>query len=475
MQENILDVWEKALELIENEISPMGFKTYVNVMVPRLTDENTICLLAPSNYHIGICKTKYLDLIENAISHITNKKYIITFEAKSSIPEQTEEETEVVEEKNTFLDDTKDNIINNNIDIQKKEEKEIVESEDISSNLNPKYTFSNYVVGTNNRFAVAAANAVTNEVGTKYNPLFIYGGVGLGKTHLMQAIGNEIKRKNPTARIIYTTGDMFVNELVTAMMKNTQNTHEDFRNKYRNVDLFLIDDVQFLAGKYKCQEEFFHTFNALFQSDKQIVLTSEKPPKDIMDFEERLISRFEMGLAVDLQAPDYETRLAILRKKTELGRYIIDDDVLVKVATKMESNIRELEGVFNKLIAYSSFTNGDIPDSIVENTIESILVKNTKVLTSKLIMQVVAKFYNIKVSDMLSDKRSSNISKPRQIAMYLCRECVNLPFPKIGKDFGGKDHSSVLYAYGKVKEEYENDPEMKNIIDELKKQLSIAD
>ena len=481
MQENIIEIWDKALKLIENEISPMGFKTYVNVMVPRLTDENTICLLSPSKYHIGICQTKYLDLIENSIKHITNKNYIITFEAKSNIPEQGVEDRADFEEIPNFLSnpqivDTKDKVeeVKPKIEpIQQNNSNNI--EENISSNLNPKYTFSNYVVGTNNRFAVAAANAVTEQPGTKYNPLYIYGGVGLGKTHLMQAIGNEIKRKNPSAKIIYTTGDVFVNELVTAMMKNTQNTHEDFRNKYRNVDLFLIDDVQFLAGKYKCQEEFFHTFNALFQSDKQIILTSEKPPKDIMDLEDRLKSRFEMGLSVDLQTPDYETRLAILRKKTESERYIIDDDVLVKVATKMDSNIRELEGVFNKLIAYSSFTNGEIPDSVVENTIESILVKNSKVLTSKLIMQVVAKFFNIKVSDLLSDKRSSNISKPRQIAMYLCRECVNLAFPKIGKDFGGKDHATVMYAYGKIKEEYANDSEIKNIIDELKKLLSIAD
>ena len=473
MQENIIEIWDKALKLIEEEISPMGFKTYVNVMVPRLTDENTICLLSLSKYHIGICKTKYLDLIENSIKHITNKNYIITFESKSNIPEQTEEEEEEIIYKPQVVQPSNDESTKQITEKIIPQKENIVET--ISSNLNPKYTFSNYVVGTNNRFAVAAANAVVSEPGTKYNPLYIYGGVGLGKTHLMQAIGNEIKKNNPNAKIIYTTGDVFVNELVTAMMKNTQNTHEDFRNKYRNVDLFLIDDVQFLACKYKCQEEFFHTFNSLFQSDKQIVMTSEKPPKDILDIEDRLKSRFAMGLSVDLQTPDYETRLAILRKKTESERYIIDDDVLVKVATKMDSNIRELEGVFNKLIAYSSFTNGEIPDSVVENTIESILVKNSKVLTSKLIMQVVAKFFNIKVTDLLSDKRSSNISKPRQIAMYLCRECVNLAFPKIGKDFGGKDHATVMYAYGKIKEEIENDPELKNIIEELKKQLSIAD
>ncbi|MEG1705156.1 MAG: chromosomal replication initiator protein DnaA [Clostridia bacterium] len=288
----------------------------------------------------------------------------------------------------------------------------------------------------------------------------------------MQAIGNELKKTRPELVIMYATGELFTNELVTALMTNK---NEEFRKKYRNVDLLLIDDVQFLAGKDKCQEEFFHTFNTLFQSGKQIVLTSEKPPKDIMMLEERLKTRFEMGLSVDLQTPDYETRLAILRKKTQNERYIINDDVLIKIATKVKSNVRELEGVFNKLVAYSSFTNNDLTDSIVDNTIESILVKNSKVLSSKLIMQVVAKFFNIKVTDLTSDKRSNSVAYPRQIAMYLCRELANLSFPVIGRDFGGRDHSTVLHAYGKIKEEIDNNIETKNIVKELEKSLSITD
>jgi len=288
----------------------------------------------------------------------------------------------------------------------------------------------------------------------------------------MQAIGNEMMKTCPEKKIVYATGELFTNELVTALMTNK---NEEFRRKYRNVDLLLIDDVQFLAGKDKCQEEFFHTFNTLFQSGKQIVLTSEKAPKEIMMLEDRLKTRFEMGLSVDIQTPDYETRLAILRKKTQNERYIINDDVLIKIASKVKSNIRELEGVFNKLVAYSSFTNSDLTDSIVDNTIESILVKNTKIITSKLIMQIVAKFFNVKVSDLTSDKRSNSVTYPRQIAMYLCREIANLSFPAIGRDFGGRDHSTVLHSYGKIKEEYEKNAETKNVIEELKKSLSVEE
>ena len=288
----------------------------------------------------------------------------------------------------------------------------------------------------------------------------------------MQAIGNAMYEADNNIKIIYCTGEAFANEVISAIMNNQ---NETFRKKYRNIDLLLIDDIQFLAGKDRCQEEFFHTFNSLFESGKQIVLTSEKPPKEIPLLEDRLKTRFEMGLSVDIQAPDYETRLAILRKKSETERYIIDDEILVKIASKVKTNIRELEGVFNKLVAYTSFTNNELTDSVVENTIESILVKNTKVITSKLIMQVVCKFFNIKVQDMTSTKRSNSVAFPRQIAMYLCREIANMSFPSIGKDFGGRDHSTVLHAYSKIKNEYENNTETKDLIDDIKKSLSIED
>lgn len=469
MEENFMDVWSKALEILQEEISPVGYKTYVDVMIPRLVDNNTICFLSPSNYHIDVCKKRYLDLIQNTLTFLTKKSYTINFEAKDIIPESNEEEQ--VYSNNEQIETTKEEIEQ---PVLKNEPNVQVANKNTNdkAGLNPRYTFENFIIGSNNRFAHAAAVAVYENPGKKYNPLFIYGGVGLGKTHLMQAIGNEMYKNNPNIKIIYCTGELFANEVISAIMNNQ---NESFRKKYRNIDLLLIDDIQFLAGKDKCQEEFFHTFNTLFESGKQIVLTSEKPPKEIALLEDRLKTRFEMGLSVDIQTPDYETRLAILRKKAEKERYVINDDILVKIATKVKSNIRELEGVFNKLVAYTSFTNSDLTDEVVENTIESILVKNTKVITSKLIMQVVCKFFNIKVSDIVSDKRSNSVAFPRQIAMYLCREIANLSFPAIGRDFGGRDHSTVLHAYSKIKDEYEKNPETKDLIDDIKKALSIED
>ncbi|MEG2310621.1 MAG: chromosomal replication initiator protein DnaA [Clostridia bacterium] len=471
MEENFMDTWSQALEMLQEEASPIGYKTYVEVMVPRLVDENTICFLSPSNYHIDICKKKYLDLIENTLTFLTKKSYNILFEAKEIIQDSSQTELLDNEEKViNYENSTKDESLKENQ--PKNFDASLNKIQNDNSGLNPRYTFENFIIGSNNRFAHAASIAVYENPGKKYNPLFIYGGVGLGKTHLMQAIGNAMFLTNPNTTLIYCTGELFANELVSAIMTDK---NESFRKKYRNIDLLLIDDIQFLAGKEKCQEEFFHTFNTLFESGKQIILTSEKPPKEIALLEDRLKTRFDMGLSVDIQTPDYETRLAILRKKAEKERYIINDDILVKIATRVKSNIRELEGVFNKLVAYTSFTNNALTDAIVENTIESILVKNTKVLTSKLIMQVVCKFFNIKVGDMVSDKRSNSVAFPRQIAMYLCREIANMSFPSIGKDFGGRDHSTVLHAYAKIKDEFEKNSETKDLIEDIKKALSIAD
>lgn len=464
MEKNFSEIWSEVLELLKQETSPIAYKTYVEVISPRLVDNTTICLILPSNYYIDICKKRFLDLIKNALSIITNIEYEILFESKEILNTQEDDFDDEINSNKTTNDENRGKILQNNITpIKKTNDK---------SGLNEKYTFENFIVGSNNRFAHAAASAVSENPGKKYNPLFIYGGVGLGKTHLMQSIGNAMFENDNNIKIIYCTGEAFANEVISAIMNNQ---NESFRKKYRNIDLLLIDDIQFLAGKDRCQEEFFHTFNSLFESGKQIVLTSEKPPKEIPLLEDRLKTRFEMGLSVDIQAPDYETRLAILRKKAETERYIINDDILIKIANRVKTNIRELEGVFNKLVAYTSFTNNDLTDAVVENTIESILVKNTKIITSKLIMQVVCKFFNIKVQDMVSTKRSNNVAFPRQIAMYLCREIANMSFPNIGKDFGGRDHSTVLHAYSKITNEYNNNPETKDLIEDIKKSLSIED
>ena len=463
MEDNFINIWEKALEALKEETSQIAYKTYIEVMVPRLIDKNTICFLSPSSYHIEICKKRYLDLIQNTLKILTSIDYKIIFEAKDAIPENESDDNLDVEIVKGQYGSIKvgDNNIINNINLDHKTIKE-------NAGLNPRYTFDNFIVGSSNRFARATAYSVYENLGMT-NPLYIYGGVGLGKTHLMQALGNATIDKDPSKKVIYCTGELFVNELIKAMLN--PNMNDTFKQKYRNVDLLLIDDVQIIAGKDKCQEEFFHTFNSLFESGKQIVLTSEKPPKEINGLEDRLKTRFSMGVSVDIQTPDYETRLAILKKKAEEERYVIDEDILIKIATRVKSNVRELEGVFNKLVAYTKFTNNPLTDAVVDNTIESILVKNTQIMTSKLIMQVVAKFFNIKVTDLTSDKRSTTIAFPRQIAMYLCREVADMSFPAIGKDFGGRDHSTVLHAYSKVKYDYDNNPDTKDLIDDIKKTL----
>lgn len=455
MENNIITIWSQALEILKDEVSPIGYVTYIESMIPRFVDNNTICFIASSDFHIGVCKTKYLDLLENTLSYITKKRYIITFESKDIIPSTTDAQT------NEKLNET---LLNQE---QVKQEEQPIETT-IGLTLNPKYTFDNYIVGPNNKFAHAAGIAISSSMESPYNPLYIYGGVGLGKTHLMHAIGNELLKNFPTLKILATTGELFGTELINSILKKDNLA---FREKYRNIDVFLIDDIQFIVGKQRCEEEFFHTFNTLFQSGKQIVLTSEKSPKEIL-LNERLKTRFEMGLPVDILTPDYETRLAILKKKTELERYIIDDNVLVKIATKVTSNIRELEGAFNKLMAYSTFTQSEITDEIVDGTIEAILVKGTKELTSTLIMQIVGKFFNVKVTDLKSSKKSTSISHPRHIAMYLCRDLADMSFPAIGKDFGGRDHSTVLNAYGKISEEYNKDLEFRQMLNEIKNSIN---
>ena len=289
--------------------------------------------------------------------------------------------------------------------------------------MNPKYTFDTFVVGNNNRFAHAAALAVAESPATSYNPLFIYGGVGLGKTHLMHAIGNEILRNNRSANILYVTSEKFTNQLINAIKDNK---NEQFRSKYRNIDVLLIDDIQFIAGKERIQEEFFHTFNTLHESGKQIILSSDRPPKDITLLEDRLKSRFEWGLIADISNADYETRLAILRKKAQLDNIIIDDAILANIANRIDTNIRELEGALNKLIARASLINSPITMEMSEWAINEIVTSQDTVISSSFIIDTVAKYFNVSPKDLVGSKRSNDIVFPRQIAMYLCRSVPQL-------------------------------------------------
>lgn len=463
MEDNIMELWEKVLDLLKEEISPIAFNTFISEIVPRQIDSKTISLLAKSSYHVDVCKVKYEDLIKTALKMLTSIDYEIIFEAKTTVPENNKINLDEEVVRGQYGDvESNGEMLNPILDKEKIRE---------NAGLNKRFTFDNFIIGNNNRFAQATAYSVYENLGLT-NPLFIYGGVGLGKTHLMEAIGNAVIDEDPSKKVLYCTGELFVSELIKVMLNPKNNEmNEQFKKKFRDLDLLLIDDVQIIAGKEKCQEEFFHTFNALCDSGKQIVLTSERPPKEINGLTDRLKTRFSMGVSVDIQTPDYETRLAILKKRAEEERYIVADDILVKVATKVKSNVRELEGVFNKLMAYTRFTNNQLTDDVVDNIIESILVKSSNVLSSTLVMQVVAQFFNIKVSDLTSDKRSNSIAKPRQIAMYLCREVADMSFSAIGNDFGGRDHSTVLHAYSKISDEYNNNADTKDLIDDIKKAL----
>lgn len=338
----------------------------------------------------------------------------------------------------------------------------------MNSGLNPKYTFSSFVVGNNNKFAQAAAQGVAETPGSKYNPFFIYGGVGLGKTHLMHAIGNQILSYNSNAKVLYVTSENFTNQLINALKDQAT---EKFREKYRNIDVLLIDDIQFIANKKSTQEEFFHTFNTLYESGKQIVLSSDKPPKDIELLEDRLKSRFEWGLIADISNPDYETRLAILRKKTQLDNIIIDDEILSAIATRVDSNIRELEGTLNKLIAKASLTNSPITMEMTEKAINDIVAQQDKVISSEYIQDVVGKYFNVSPQDLRGAKRSNDVTFPRQIAMYLCRNVAQMSLPQIGIDFGKRDHTTVMHACNKIEKEIKSNSNTKLIVESVKKIL----
>ncbi len=439
MQNELNDLLTKAKELLKEEVTTISYETWIKILEIQSADNDHIVLLTSSNFQKNIIVSKYTDLLTNTFNYLTNKECTV------SIVSREELETE-----------------SNNTDPAIKIEAPINYA---TTNLNPKYTFSTFVVGNNNRFAHAAALAVAEAPAASYNPLFIYGGVGLGKTHLMQAIGNEILKNNKNSKILYVTSEVFTNELINAIKDNTS---EHFRNKYRNIDVLLIDDIQFIAGKERIQEEFFHTFNTLYESGKQIILSSDRTPKDIPLLEDRLKSRFEWGIIADISNPDYETRLAILRKKAQLDNIIIDDDILSSIATRIDSNIRELEGTLNKLIATASLTNNQITMEMAEKAINDIVAQQEKVISAEFIQETVGKYFNINPKDLKGSKRSNDITFPRQIAMYLCRNVANMSLPQIGKDFGKRDHTTVMHACNKIEKEIKTNSNTKLIVESVK-------
>lgn len=338
------------------------------------------------------------------------------------------------------------------------------------TDLNPKYVFSRFVVGSNNRMAHAASLAVAEAPGREFNPLFLCGGVGLGKTHLMQAIAHFILDHKPNHKVVYVSSETFTNELINAIRDD--NTVK-FRDKYRNIDILLVDDIQFLADKERTQEEFFHTFNSLHEANKQLIISSDRPPKEIPTLEERLRSRFEWGLITDIQKPDLETRIAILRKKADLEDLEIPNEVIIYIANKIQSNIRELEGALVKVIAYSSLVNKEIDMDLAQEALKDLVTKNqeSKEITIDLIKKVVANYYNIKLENMISKKRTQKIAFPRQIAMYLARELTDSSLPQIGEEFGGRDHTTVIHSYKKIEKKYEEERDFRNTIKNIKEKI----
>ena len=451
--DKILEKWDEILSTVkhEHDISDISFDTWIRPLEVYGVEGNTLYILVPSEQMtLSYISKKYYLPLKVAIAEIIGTEYEIQF----ILPEQTK------------------NIRPSNNKGKKTPEPEASKR----SNLNPNYTFDTFVVGSNNRFAQSASLAVAESPGEAYNPLYIYGGPGLGKTHLMHSIGHFILERNPEAKVLYVTSEEFTNEVIESIRSGNASAMNKFREKYRTIDVLMIDDVQFIIGKESTQEEFFHTFNHLHVSGKQIIISSDKPPKDIETLEARLLTRFEWGLIADISSPDYETRMAILRKKEELDgleKYHIPDEVMQYIAYNIKSNIRELEGALNKLVALSNLENREITISMAEEVLKDIISPNSKrEVTPQVILDVVAEHYGVSSNDIIGGKRNSEIVVPRQIVMYLCGDMTSESLQNIGKALGGRDHTTIIHGTKKIASELKTDENLKNTIDILKKKIN---
>lgn len=444
--EELRQKWDLILETLKKEydIQDISFKTWIKPLKVYALNGNKITLLiSEENMGISYIEKKYLVPLKVTICEVMGREY----------------EVELCSEKEKQADEMK----------KQAEANQSLKSTSLQ-NLNPRYTFDTFVVGNNNNLAHAASLAVAETPGHVYNPLFIYGGVGLGKTHLMQAIAHFIIENHPTLKVLYVTSETFTNELIDSV-KNQKNSM--FREKYRNIDVLLIDDIQFIIGKETTQEEFFNTFNALYQDSKQIVISSDKPPKEMETLTERLRTRFEMGLPVDIQIPTYETKMAILNKKAELGGYNIPYEVKDYVATHIKSSIRELEGALTKLSAFSTLSHSPITVEFAEETLKDLISPDAKKeVTPEYIIQIVADHFGITPADIISQKRNADIVYPRQIAMYLCRQMTTTPLQSIGKYIGNRDHTTIIHGSEKIAKEVVSNEQTKNTVDILIKKIN---
>ena len=444
----IYEKWGEILETVktEHELSDVSFKTWLKPLTIHSIDDQVVTILVPSQ-QVGLnyISKKYALPLKVAISELTGSDYDIRFVLPEDV-QNVEKEVPVSTNYNTSME---------------------------MANLNPKYTFDTFVVGSNNKFAHAASLAVAESPGEIYNPLFLYGGVGLGKTHLMHSVAHFILERNPSTKILYTTSEEFTNELIEAIRNGNNTAMTKFREKYRNIDVLLIDDIQFIIGKESTQEEFFHTFNSLHSAKKQIIISSDKPPKDMEILEERFRSRFEWGLIADITLPDYETRMAILHKKEEMDGYDINEEVIKYIANNIKSNIRELEGAINKVMAFAKLEKKEVTLELAEQALKDIISPDEKkVITPDYIISMVAEHFDVTVDDLCGNKRNSKIVTPRQIAMYLCREIISTPLKSIGKCLGNRDHTTIMHGIDKIEKEINNDENLKNTIETLKKKIN---
>ncbi len=442
MEEQRSDSWQQLLDIFSKQLARPTFEMWFKNAMTLHEDADSLTIGVPSEFARDWLVSRYYDVIKETIDTIKGCSTTIAVEVAPRVPEEPLLDISAPQRNNNLV-------------------------------LNKRYTFETFVVGAGNRLAFAACNAVAGNPGNVYNPLYIYGGVGLGKTHLLQGIAHRILVQDPSRKIVYTTGEKFTNEVVSSIQnaRNNNAVIENFHKETRGADILLIDDIQFLAGKERTQEEFFHIFNALYDAHKQIVITSDVLPKEIATLEERLTSRFEWGLIADISRPDYETKVAILKKKAELDKIDVPPEVLEYIATNIGSNIRELEGALMRVLATASLNNEEVTLAFTEETLKDIIPVINRPITIDAIMQSVASYFHISVADLQAKRRSQDVAMPRQIAMFLSRDLTDASLPYIGEKFGGRDHTTVIYACQKIQQDMKTDDTLRALLDSLVKQL----
>ncbi|MDD6134742.1 MAG: chromosomal replication initiator protein DnaA [Selenomonadaceae bacterium] len=463
-QAELQAIWEQILNNMRDQLAGSAFK-WLDPIQPISLTESDLVLGTQTAMAKDWITSHYLTILEDAVAAVVGspRKIVMKVIEAEKTPEPEPEPVrrgpkEPPDQGTLFSHNGDTSASADNSDMH------IVAAGD-SASLNPKYTFDTFVTGSSNRFAHAAAMAVAESPGKVYNPFFMYGGVGLGKTHLMHAIGNRVLHNHPEMRVLYVSSEQFTNEIIRSIQEGNA---EKFRQKYRNIDVLLVDDIQFLSGKTSTQEEFFHTFNTLHDAEKQIILSSDRPPREVERLEDRLRSRFEWGLITDIQAPDLETRIAILKNKAQLDHFSVPNDVMVYIASRIDSNIRELEGALTRVVAYASLIKKPVTTDLVAEALKDVFPNNkTKEITMEVIQEIVASYFKIKIDDLHAKKRTRSIAYPRQIAMYLCRELTDTSLPQIGNFFGGRDHTTVLHACDKISKEKESDIKLGGILNEL--------